>query len=274
MIAARKLFLLFIGLGLIVGYGCRERQVPPAQRTHVSAAQPVPPVASRGPGKAVRIRHADQTFDTYTVDYPKEKIQLYWKDERGNKLKSIDSLKACVGRKGQRLVFATNAGMYMEDYSPLGLYIERGKMLRRLNTVKKASGNFYLRPNGIFLLTKDRAMVIPTSQYQSIKERVVFATQSGPMLVIDGRLHPAFTKGSKNLNIRSGVGIDTAGRVVLAISNSLTSYYDFATLFQEVFHCKQALFLDGAICRMYLPAIERYEQGGAFGAMIATTTAQ
>ena len=71
---------------------------------------------AEGPGKASRIRHADQTFDIYTVDYPKEKIRLFWKDDKGNKLKSIDSLKAYVEGKEQRLVFATNAGMYMEDF--------------------------------------------------------------------------------------------------------------------------------------------------------------
>jgi uncharacterized protein YigE (DUF2233 family) len=92
------------------------------------------------------------------------------------------------------------------------------------------------------------------------------------MLVIDGQLHPAFTQGSRTLNIRSGVGIDTAGRVVFAISNGLVNFYDFATLFQQVLHCDQALFLDGTISRMYLPAIQRDEAGGAFGAMIGTTT--
>ena len=147
-------------------------------------------------------------------------------------------------------------------------------MLRRLNKVQKAYGNFYLQPNGVFLLTAKRAMVVPSNQYQSIKDKILFATQSGPMLVIDGQLHPAFTRGSKNGNIRSGVGIDTGGRVVFAISNALSNYYDFATLFQKALHCNQALFLDGAISRMYLPALQRHEQGGAFGAMIATTAPQ
>jgi uncharacterized protein YigE (DUF2233 family) len=272
MISARKLVLACIVAALFVHFGCREAQPPRADAEAVRAAPA--PVAAPGPGKAARIRHAGQTFDTYTVNYPREKIQFYWKDDRGNKLKSIDSLKAYVAGKGQRLVFATNAGMYMEDFTPLGLYVEGGKTLRRMNTVQKAYGNFYLQPNGVFLLTAKKAMVIPSSQYISVKEKILFATQSGPMLVIDGQLHPAFTEGSKNGNIRSGVGIDTAGRVVFAISNSLCNYYDFATLFQKVLHCNQALFLDGAISRMYLPGIERNEEGGAFGAMIATTSPQ
>lgn len=272
MSAAQRLFLVIIGLSIIAGWGCRQGGAPPKESRPGLAAKPDPPPPPLPhPGKAARIHHAGQTYDTYTLRYPAEDIQLFWKDDRGNKLKSIDSLKAYVARKGQRLTFATNAGMYTENFSPLGLYIEEGKVLRRLNTVQKAYGNFYLQPNGIFLLTAKRAMVLPTSEYGNVREKVIAATQSGPMLVINGRLHPTFTAGSQNGNIRSGAGIDSAGRVVFAISNGLSNYYDFATLFRDVLHCPNALFLDGAICRMYLPALQRYEQGGAFGAMIGTT---
>jgi uncharacterized protein YigE (DUF2233 family) len=276
----QKSVIFVIGLGLFLSYGCnqqvnQEAQVKKGvQKDKHTTVSPESPKATTGSGQAVRVRHAGMDFDTYTIDYPKEKIRLYWKDNRGNKLKSIDSLKTHVERQGQQLVFATNAGMYMEDFSPLGLYKEDGKVLRQLNRVKRAYGNFYLQPNGVFVLTKDRAMVVTTEAYAGIKEKVLFATQSGPMLVINGKLHPSFTKGSQNLNIRSGVGIDSTGKVVLAITNKPGNYYDFATLFQEVFGCRQALFLDGAICRMYLPALDRYELGGEFGAMIGVTTAR
>src|SRR5688572_30478628 len=104
MIAARQLFAFFIGLVLTVTYGCQEQQAQPKKSAAVPAVKPARTSLkpSESPGKAARIRHADQTFDVYTVDYPKETIQFFWKDDRGDKLKSIDSLKAYVERSGQR----------------------------------------------------------------------------------------------------------------------------------------------------------------------------
>jgi uncharacterized protein YigE (DUF2233 family) len=266
---ALRLLVVFVGLPMLPIIGCRE-QTAPSRQSNTAVIQ-ARAQAEQWPGKAARIKYAGKTFDTYTLDYPRECIQLFWKDGEGHKLMGIESLKAFVEAQGQTLVFATNAGMFMEDFTPLGLYIEAGKTLRRLNSVESAFGNFYLQPNGIFVLTATEAVIVPTTQYQSIKEKILYATQSGPLLVINGRVHPSFTKGSQNLNIRSGVGIDTAGNVVFAISNTLTNYYDFAMLFKEQLRCDQALFLDGAISKMYLPALQRKELGGEFGVMIGVT---
>ena len=268
---SRALVLLFVIAGVQSISGCRGEATKPVNKPVAEQSAKVSK-STVSVGKAARLRHADQSFDTYKVNYPTEKIELFWKDDEGRKMKSIDTLKAQLEKKGRRLSFATNAGMYTEDHSPLGLYVEKGKVLKRMNRVEKAFGNFYLQPNGVFLLTSKKAMVVTRGGYQGIREKVLFATQSGPMLVIDGKLHPAFTKGSKNLAIRSGVGIDSSGETVFAISNEPCSFYDFATLFQQQLHCRQALFLDGTISRMYLPVLQRTEWGGDFGVMIATST--
>jgi len=93
------------------------------------------------------------------------------------------------------------------------------------------------------------------------------ATQSGPLLVIDGKLHPALTDGSKNVHIRNGVGINKDGKVVFVISNQKTNFYDFASLFKEVLECDNALYLDGAISKMFINETNRNEDG-RFGVMI------
>ncbi|HYD22899.1 MAG TPA: phosphodiester glycosidase family protein [Flavipsychrobacter sp.] len=223
--------------------------------------------------QARRIKHAGNTFDVYIATPQKDNIQTYWKNHRGEKLISLTNLKKNVEQKGKELVFATNAGIYLEDNSPQGLYVENGKELRPLDTKKKKSNaNFYMQPNGVFLLTKTGAKVVVTEEYKTYKSQTVYATQSGPMLVINGKINSIFRKGSANNGyIRSGVGINDKGEVVFAISNGPSNFYDFATLFRDILRCDNALYLDGAICRSYIPSLKRLQLGGNFGAMIGVT---
>lgn len=229
------------------------------------------PSSSESKSKADKISHNEHSFDIYKVDFPNETVQFYWKDNVGGKLMSITSLKKYVETKGQELVFATNAGMYMPDNSPQGLYVENKKELIPIDLDIKEYGNFYMQPNGIFLITKTEVKVVPSSDYHKYKNNVLYATQSGPMLVINGEINSKFTKGSSNTYIRSGVGITKEGIPVFAISNEPVNFYDFATLFKEKLKCDNALYLDGAISKMYIPKLNRLELGGNFGAMIGIT---
>lgn len=219
--------------------------------------------------KATRKTYKNQSYDTYIVDYPFKKIKMYWKDAEKVNLLSINKLKTMLEKKNEKLLFATNAGMYTTDNSPKGLYIENGKEMVHIDLKHREGTNFYLEPNGVFLLTKSKAVVVVSQEFKSYKDSALYATQSGPMLVYNGKINEHFTKGSLNLNIRSGVGVDVNGKVVFAISNGFVNFYDFAELFKNELGCPNALFLDGAISRMYLPELKRYDLNGEFGAMIA-----
>lgn len=261
----RPLYILAIALLLLSACGQSKPQDQNKQTQK--------PLAKPSPGKAERITHAGKTFDVFTADHPREQIQLYWKDDKGEKFISLDDVKEYVEKKGKKLAFATNAGIYLEDNSPQGLYVENGKELRPLDTKKKVSNaNFYMQPNGVFLLTKDKGFVVATDEYKNYKAQTIYATQSGPMLVIKGKVNPTLKKGSPNNGyIRSGVGINKEGKVIFAISNTGSNFYDFATLFRDILHCDNALYLDGAICRSYIPTLQRHQTGGNFGAMIGIT---
>jgi uncharacterized protein YigE (DUF2233 family) len=89
------------------------------------------------------------------------------------------------------------------------------------------------------------------------------------MLITKGIIHPKFNYGSKNKNIRSGVGIMENGNVVFAISRNLVNFHDFATFFRDVLNCENALYLDGAISEMYLYDLAPEHNGGHFGPMIS-----
>lgn len=162
-----------------------------------------------------------------------------------------------------------NGGMYKENNTPLGLYIENGKQLAPINTAN-AEGNFYLKPNGVFYLTTaNKAFIKRTEDYHN-NNSVRYATQSGPMLVIDGEIHAAFKKGSQNLNIRNGVGILPDNNVLFVMSKEPVNLYDFAMFFKDM-GCKNALYLDGFVSRTYLPEQNWLQTDGNFGVIIGVT---
>ncbi|MEJ2497943.1 MAG: phosphodiester glycosidase family protein [Sulfurovaceae bacterium] len=161
-----------------------------------------------------------------------------------------------------------NGGMYEQDLSPQGLYIEQGKMFKTVNRTQEAYGNFYMQPIGVFCITKSgKASVVPTKDFV-YKEDINYATQSGPMLVIDGKLHHRFMPDSKNVYIRNGVGILPNGDLLFAISKEKINFYNFATYFKKQ-GCKDALYLDGFVSRIYLPSKGLMQYDSIFGVIIA-----
>lgn len=213
----------------------------------------------------------DARFITYTTTA--DKISMYWKDRDGRPLRSISNLKYYVDTVlHEDLLFAMNGGMYKTDNSPLGLYIEDGQTFMPLNESNEPgiTGNFYMRPNGVFYITmKNQAVICKTEQFDK-KAKIKYATQSGPMLIIDGQIHPAFKRGSKNLNIRNGVGILPDGSVLFAMSKTGINFYDLALYFKSM-GCTNALYLDGFVSRTYLPEKNWIQTDGNFGVMIGVT---
>lgn len=196
-------------------------------------------------------------------------IQMFWKAEDGHIFRNFDSLDQWLtATRQQQLIFAMNGGMYMEDNSPLGLYIENGKTLRKLNKAN-GRGNFYMKPNGVFYITNKGTAHIKSREEFNATD-VKFATQSGPMVLIDGMINPTLNEGSANVNIRNGVGILPNGDCIFMMSRSLINFYDFALFFKEK-GCKYALYLDGAISQTYLPEHTYSAKGGNFGVIIGVS---
>lgn len=211
----------------------------------------------------------DNQILAYTVDPQTQDLQFFWKNDKGEALKSIQNLKTYVEDKNGILLFAMNGGMFNTDLSPKGLFIQNNKTLVSLDT-SEGTGNFYLKPNGIFYIMEDNTPFICKTTDFSDAGDVKYATQSGPMLVVDGQVHAAFKDGSTNLNIRNGVGILPDNKVVFAMSKKEINFYDFAKYFQHL-GCKNALYLDGFVSRTYLPEKNWVQTDGNFGVMIAVT---
>jgi len=206
----------------------------------------------------------------FEVNPKTDQLQFYWKNEQGEIYGNAKNLKTQLQAKGQELVFAMNGGMYKKDQSPQGLYIENGITIAPLDTKEKGYGNFYLQPNGVFYITEENNPMICTGKGFRAVKNIKYATQSGPMLVIAGKLHKKLTKGSKNLNIRNGVGVLPNGNLLFAMSKEKINFYDFATFFKEN-ACKNALYLDGFVSKTYLPEKDYQQLDGNFGVMIGIT---
>jgi len=204
-------------------------------------------------------------FDVATDD-----LRLFWKDAAGVLYKTFDALAGALKGEGLTLAFAINGGMYGEDFVPTGLYMENGRTLVEANTVTvPGSGaqvpNFYKKPNGVFFIGGGKAGVMETEAFGKAKPKAAFATQSGPMLLIDGKIHPAFIENSSDLKPRDGVGV-SGSTVIFAISEGRVSFYDFARLFRDALGVKNALFLDGGSAPgLYAPELGRNDRPGHGG---------
>ena len=218
----------------------------------------------------VNIQENKSLILSHSIDLEKQNLAFYWKDENNKNLYNFENLKKWLDKKGEKLVFATNGGMYLKDRSPQGLFIQNGIVQKKIDTVQEAYGNFYLQPNGVFYITNENKGHVVTSANFSNKN-IKFATQSGPMLVIDDQIHAKFRNGSKNLNIRNGVGVLPNGNLLFAMSKQKINLFDFASYFKKQ-GCKNALYLDGFVSKTYLPSKHwKSSTGGNFGVIIAET---
>lgn len=202
-----------------------------------------------------RIINADgASYRAVTINTASELLELRWKDDEGKPIASIQQLRDGSASNGRVLLFAANAGIYDKSLRPLGLHIEAGKTLRSLNTVQgnPGSGNFSIPPNGVFWVDiGGKAGVTSTAEWHESPRQASVASQSGPMLVIDGEINPRFDVESDSVKWRSGVCAPTLDRVEFVVSLAPVSFHAFASMFRDGLKCRDALYLDGSLSRIW-----------------------
>jgi uncharacterized protein YigE (DUF2233 family) len=205
------------------------------------------------------LTYAEQNFMVVTVDLKRESLSLHWRNpDNGEAFGDIENLKQWGEARGQHLLFAANAGIYDRQNAPLGLYVEQGRTAVPLNLARgnPAAGNFSLQPNGVFAIYPDGHAAIHTSvDFKQLAQPVQWATQSGPMLVIDGQINAQFLDDSTSLKWRSGVCARSPHEVVFVVSEAPVNFHAFASLFRDKLGCRNALYLDGTISQFYLDGV-------------------
>ncbi|WP_323784006.1 phosphodiester glycosidase family protein [Thalassovita sp.] len=220
---------------------------------------------------AVDCQNVNFDGHSYTIceaDPAREELRLFLRDDEGQILGMFNRVEAALEQNDETLLFAMNAGMYHPDRQPVGHYLENG--VQQQAVIEGASpGNFGLLPNGVFCIGSKVARVYETYRYLTDHPDCLFATQSGPMLVIDGALHARFLIDSTSRYIRNGVGTtDSGDRAVFAISNERVTFHEFGRLFRDGLKLPQALYFDGKVSRIYAPTLQRNDPGLPLGPIV------
>ncbi|MFC4638942.1 phosphodiester glycosidase family protein [Deinococcus hohokamensis] len=208
------------------------------------------------PAEALEIQQRVSGGQLYTVaevDLRRDRLELHWLNPTtGAPYRTFAQLGARLAKQGQRLLFATNSGIYAPGPKPLGLHVQQGRALVALNNAR-SGGNFALLPNGVFWVRGTKAGVTETQAYRRAGLAPTFATQSGPLLVQKGRLHPEFNRSGTSFKVRSGVGVCRDGKVRFVVSAGPVNFYSFALFFRDALGCPDALYLDGSISAYATP---------------------
>ncbi|MBP6013494.1 MAG: phosphodiester glycosidase family protein [Alphaproteobacteria bacterium] len=197
--------------------------------------------------------------------------KLAWDDGQGRALRSFDALAASGAVDPGRVRFAMNAGMFDAAGAPIGLFVAKAQERHPINR-QSGTGNFYMQPNGVFFVDeRNHNYLLPTPDFVSSGLLPMWATQSGPMLVIDGALNPSFDRDGPSKNIRNGVGLRSLALSYFVISEDPVSFGEFARFFRDVLKCENALYLDGAVSSLWLPAARRRDDSYALGPMVVVS---
>jgi uncharacterized protein YigE (DUF2233 family) len=206
-------------------------------------------------------------FTVCTFDPRHDDIRLFLSGPDDKPYGSLAALAEALKAKGETLIFAMNAGMFGQDQSPVGLYVENQHKLHEADT-RGGATNFHMKPNGVFWIGDGIAGVTETSRYLANTPSTRYATQSGPMLIIDGKVHPKIRPDGTSQKIRNGVGACKGGVVSFAIADEPVTFDAFARLFRDGLGCQNALFLDGSVSSLYAPELKRGDELEPLGPIV------
>jgi uncharacterized protein YigE (DUF2233 family) len=215
----------------------------------------------------------DTRFTVCRVDLKSEQLELFWRDDAGHPFRQFSALREALKPRGKQLTFAVNAGMYRPDFAPVGLFVAEGRELAPLNR-HVGSGNFSQQPNGVFLVEGNSARVMTTDDYAKENPKPTLATQSGPMLVHEGKITTSAVMNANSTwrKIRNGVCAPSPDAAVFVISEDSVTFYEFAGFFRDTLHCQEALYLDGTISSLYVAGLNREDRGSDMGPILGVVT--
>jgi prepilin-type processing-associated H-X9-DG protein len=207
------------------------------------------------------------TFTVCAFDPRRDDIRLFLTGPDDKPYGSLSGVAEALKAKGEKLIFAMNAGMFGQDQLPVGLYVEERRKLHEADT-RGGPSNFHMKPNGVFWIGDKVAGVTETSRYLADTPPTRYATQSGPMLIVDGKIHPKIKPDGTSQKIRNGVGACKGGAVTFAIADEPVTFDTFARLFRDGLGCANALFLDGSVSSLYAPDLSRDDKTGPIGPIV------
>ncbi len=161
----------------------------------------------------------NSAFDRAISVHPSEisKIEIHSLDKNGHRYGSFKKLFKALKERGQQPSALINAGMVEPDGSAVGLLIVAGSWLHEVNLMQ-GKGNFFMGKKGVFGITKEGKAEIFEPSAKSNFENFAYATQSGPLLIQEGRI--VAEDDWRNPKSRSAVGISVDGSVTFVQDSS------------------------------------------------------
>jgi uncharacterized protein YigE (DUF2233 family) len=222
-----------------------------------------------GLGKGVEALRVRRSAEEYLLAFVSKEapIEVLLMGAANDFFDGFPALEERLNREGRRILWAMNGGMYHADRRPVGLLVSGSQLLQPLNT-SHGEGNFFLEPNGVFALIPSGPAVMSTRRWQAQGLIALAATQSGPLLLADGQLHPAFEPHSTYRAVRNAVGVITgSASVIFAISTTRVTFFELATLLGDL-GCRDALYLDGNVSSLFAPKLGRRDPGLGLGPVL------
>ena len=263
----RRLTVLTAGLCLALA-ACSEppagepivrTELDPSANPATDAPSPTPSLAA-GPSACREVTFEDIPLTHCTADPAQHRITMANLGADKQPYGSMSAFSASLDPAA--IAFAVNGGMYGDDLKPIGYYVENGERLAELNR-GDGTGNFYMKPNGVFFGSGAGGWRVLGSNtfFNTVGDRPAFGTQSGPMLLVDGKLHPEIQDNGPSRAIRNGVGVDAKGRAHFVMSGAPISFGQLARYFRDEVKVSQALYLDGTVSSLWDPAKGRLDKG-------------
>ena len=78
------------------------------------------------------LAHDGNRYSVCEADLTKDELRLFLNDESGQLLGQFSTVNSALKTEGKQLAFAMNAGMYHDDRSPVGHYVENGIEQKRV----------------------------------------------------------------------------------------------------------------------------------------------
>ncbi len=268
---------LFILAGVMLGLAaCSEApEGKPVTRSELDGSRAAPeaspsatPTQALGPSACQSVTFETVPLTHCIVDPAQHRIGMANLGPDKQPFGSLAAFAASVDPAS--IAFAINGGMYGDDLKPIGYYVEKGERGAELNR-GEGDGNFYMKPNGVFFGSGGKWQVLGSNTFfNTVGDRPEFGTQSGPLLLIDGKLHPEIQDDGPSKAIRNAVGVDASGKAHFVISDAPVSFGQLARYFRDVLKVRQALYLDGTVSSLWNPAGGR-QDGGRVGPIIVVT---
>lgn len=261
-----RIAALASGLLLMLG-ACSEAPAgEPVVRTQLDAsANPTSPLPSptpslaAGPSACKQVTFEDIPLTHCIADPAQHRIAMANLGADKQPFGSLAAFAASVDPG--TIAFAVNGGMYGDDLKPIGYYVENGERITELNR-GTGTGNFYMKPNGVFFGSGGTWRVLGSNTFfETVGDRPEFGTQSGPLLLNEGKLHPEIQDNGPSRAIRNGVGVDAMGRAHFVMSGAPISFGQLARYFRDDVKVAEALYLDGAVSSLWDPATGRLDKG-------------